>query len=227
MTGEDAITTETLLDILKQTARARGAGGEDAITTETLDRIKRLREVGAYSDDDLKDVAAILNPNEHRFTGIAMSPVLRQLLLKEFMSLVISETWIRRGSTWHPWDGVVSVSGDRPDAMAGLPDGAQKIALVDALGSIVTANTEYDLTLALGDEWTLTGVRVLRVGVVEESSQVVTVVRDKQTIGQDFNYVTLTGAEKGNTHSNVRPKIKCNFTGTVVIYTSYWYSQKK
>ena len=199
----------------------------ETISNEELnERIKKLRETGAYSDDDIKNIAAVLDPNQHRFSGLRISPLLRAIFLKEFVGINISETWIKSGTAWYPWDGTVRISGEAPDSRAKLPDNSYRVRLVCPLTEFAATDTYYPLPLTQGDNWTLMEVEVLR-SMVETPTQVVTVKRGGEVIGQGLSMVMLTGAEKGNAHTNIVPQIAANYTDTVVIYTTYWYSPRK
>ena len=87
----------------------------------------------------------------------------------------------------------------------------------------VVNGVDLILTLLAGTNWTVMQVEVWRSGAQTNADEIV-FKRGTITAGGHYNVISLTGAELQNHHSNTSVKINCNFTDTVGIWVTYWYS---
>ena len=121
-----------------------------------------------------------------------------------------------------PTGRALPVSGMNPHPAAKVPADAY-LTIQKVEETSIVAATPLELTLAGGTKWTIMQVEVWRSGVQTNADNVMA-TRGGEYIGGHYNLIPLTGAEIGNGHSNVVLKLTANFTDTVGIWVTYWYS---
>ena len=121
-----------------------------------------------------------------------------------------------------PKGRALPVSGMNPHPAAKVPAGAYPFS-EKVVETSVVADTPKALTLTAGTKWTIMQVEVWRSGVQTNADNIIA-IRGTLPMGAHYNVITLTGAEEKNPHSSDALSIYCNFTDTVGIWVTYWYS---
>lgn len=109
-----------------------------------------------------------------------------------------------------------------PHPTAKVPAGAYLFS-EKVVEAAVTSDTPLTLTLTKGPKQTVMQVEVWRSGA-QTNADIIMVIRGVTVVGGHYNVISLTGAESYNHHSSEALKILCNFTDTVGIWVTYWYS---